>query len=270
MKNLTANELSIQALAATKDWLETAQSIVELIAIPGKLSNRGVAGLISVNRLMFSNEPIILQKFKDQEFDEAFRAEAVAALNRSIATYEEMVPVLEKLTPPGMQPRELKLSEDTWDYKNMFRVAGVRSDCSLHRDKIKTGDGIYWVMQHGAMLKSNYSAAEVLHTARMNKMKPLHQGEVVLIDGEKYKIKIAGDYSDCAVFEKLTYSELLAAAALDRLGYELTPNSLEDLEVFYVSGEFTDYEVCVEEWAGLTAEHIEAECSGVNPAGERY
>jgi hypothetical protein len=99
--------------------------------------------------------------------------------------------------------RELKVSAHTWDYTNKFTVERVRGDVSLERDYHKAGDGIYWGMQSGICIQATYTEEERAHRDRMNTMKPLKNGETVIIDGERYKVRILGNYSDCMMFDKV-------------------------------------------------------------------
>jgi hypothetical protein len=99
--------------------------------------------------------------------------------------------------------KELRLSVDTFDLEAKFKVAGVGGDVSLHKDYKKTNDGILWGLQSGAMIKSYYSEEDRAHSARMNSLEPLKNGEIVLIEGEQYTTRILGNYSDCVIFDKV-------------------------------------------------------------------
>ena len=101
--------------------------------------------------------------------------------------------------------RELKLSTDTFDQENTFAVSHIKyATCSLHRDYKVNGDGIYWVMQKAGMLKSHYSDQDRAESERIMADKGISNGDVVLIDGNEYKFKYLGNYSDCGYFEPVT------------------------------------------------------------------
>ena len=101
--------------------------------------------------------------------------------------------------------RELKLSTDTFDQENTFAVSHIKyAKCSLHRDYKVDGDGIYWVMQSAAVLKSHYSDQDKAESARLLADKGISNGDVVMIDGNQYKFKYLGNYSDCGYFEPVT------------------------------------------------------------------
>jgi hypothetical protein len=99
--------------------------------------------------------------------------------------------------------KTISLSAHAWDYAAEFKVSGVRGSVSLHRDYNKVGDGIYWGMQSGAILKATYTPEEIAHRERMKTLEPINNGELVLIDGEKYQARILGNFSDCVIFDKL-------------------------------------------------------------------
>lgn len=101
--------------------------------------------------------------------------------------------------------KTLILATDTFDQVNTFVVAvGNRTKwVSLRRDYDKVGDGIYWALSSGAVLKDKYTAADVAERDRLNAETPLQHGEIVLIDGEQYKTRVLGNYSNCAIFDKI-------------------------------------------------------------------
>lgn len=96
--------------------------------------------------------------------------------------------------------KTLQLSRNTFDYERKFKVEGVRGDVSLHQGKEKADDGIYYGLQAGTMVKSHYSQEEIAHKERMRTEAPIKNGEIVLINGEQYKAKVIGNYSDCIDF----------------------------------------------------------------------
>lgn len=101
--------------------------------------------------------------------------------------------------------RTLTLSTDTFDQVNTFNVDVGRGivKASLHRDYNKKGDGIYWAMNSGATLKSKYTQADRDESARLNSEHAIVNSEIVLIDGEQYRARVLGAFSDCAIFDKI-------------------------------------------------------------------
>ena len=100
--------------------------------------------------------------------------------------------------------KTLTVSTGSFDQVNTFTFDKFKyhNKCSLQKDFYKDGDGIYWAMQHGAMLKSHYTEADSAESARLQSGDyTIADGEIVLIDGKQYKTVFKGDYSDCAMFE---------------------------------------------------------------------
>lgn len=73
----------------------------------------------------------------------------------------------------------------------------------LQKDYNEIGDGIYWLLNAGVMLKSEYTKEEKEAQRKLNNEEPIRNNDIVVIDGEQYKVQVFGDYSDCAVFEKI-------------------------------------------------------------------
>lgn len=80
---------------------------------------------------------------------------------------------------------------------------GLPFRANLYKDYEAVGDGIYWALQQGACIKSFYSKDDIKENKRLNELTPIKDGETVVINKEKYKVVINGNYSDCAVFKKL-------------------------------------------------------------------
>ena len=107
--------------------------------------------------------------------------------------------------------RELKLSTGSFDRENTFLVdVGLRYHgevlpvkASLYCGKETADDGIYWALQHAAVIAASYSTDEIAEKERLAASEPLVNDEVVLINGEEYTAKVVGNYSDCMVFEKV-------------------------------------------------------------------
>lgn len=101
--------------------------------------------------------------------------------------------------------KTLNLAADTFDQANTFQVNTGRRivKASLCRDYQLPGDGRYWALNTGSCLKDKYSDADRAETARLEAEGPLQNGQTVLIDGEQYKVRVLGAFSDCALFDKL-------------------------------------------------------------------
>lgn len=104
--------------------------------------------------------------------------------------------------------QSLNFSTDTLDQDNTFpmEVAGhkgalVRITACLHKDYQKHGDGILWAMKKSATLKAVYTEKDTEERARLNSTEPLRHGDCVLIEGKAHKVRILGNFSDCAIFD---------------------------------------------------------------------
>jgi hypothetical protein len=100
--------------------------------------------------------------------------------------------------------KELTLSGSTFDHDSKFRVAGVSGDVSLKQDYKQRGDGILWGLCAGSALQATYTAEQIAHRDRMRQMEPIQSGEIVTINGQQYKARVLGNYSDCVIFDLLT------------------------------------------------------------------
>lgn len=100
--------------------------------------------------------------------------------------------------------RTLTLTTGNFDRTNTFNLnvgrPGMRR-CGLHQDYLKTGDGVLWIMQYAACIASSYTKEEVAERLRLNTSTPVVNGEIVLVDGKTYKVRVLGDYSDAAILD---------------------------------------------------------------------
>ena len=104
--------------------------------------------------------------------------------------------------------KTLTLNTGSFDQVNSFgvEVKNYKGDMktrkvSLYKDYEKSGDGIYWALMSGAMVKSSYTDEDRAETDRIYRNEaPVRDGDVVLIDGDQYKTEVNGEYSNCAVF----------------------------------------------------------------------
>jgi hypothetical protein len=75
------------------------------------------------------------------------------------------------------------------------RYNGARSDRDGYIFK-DDREGKVYIMQSSSILQSSYSAEEIAQRDRLNAMKPLKTGDIVIFEGKSHKVTINGDYSD--------------------------------------------------------------------------
>lgn len=99
--------------------------------------------------------------------------------------------------------------QDTFDQDNTFAMEivkprrTVRITASLQCGYQKDADGIFWAMKRSACLKAQYSDKDREESARLLSMEPVRNGDTVLIGGQQYRVRVLGDFSDCAIFDPL-------------------------------------------------------------------
>lgn len=87
--------------------------------------------------------------------------------------------------------------------------------CRLYRDYEKTGDGIYWLLQSGVMLKAHYSKHDLWERKMFEEAPTIENGKVYYIldmtkAPEVFSItktvaQVNGDYSNAAVFNPVDF-----------------------------------------------------------------
>lgn len=99
--------------------------------------------------------------------------------------------------------RTLTLSTGSFDQDNTFSISKLKySRCKLFKDYKQDGDGIYWVMLCSAMLKAEYTDKDHEESARLSDpANAVDDGEIVTVDGKQFKIRVLGQYSDCAILD---------------------------------------------------------------------
>jgi hypothetical protein len=104
-----------------------------------------------------------------------------------------------------MNMKTLNITTGNFDQLNTFQVnAGKRvMKCSLMLDYEKVGDGVLWAMSSGSTLKASYTDADRAESERLASETPLENGELVTINGEQYKVRVLGAFSDTAIFDKV-------------------------------------------------------------------
>ena len=72
-------------------------------------------------------------------------------------------------------------------------LAGFPTPVFIMRNYETWDDGILWLCNPGTVLDG-----------KKNKLLPtVHNGEIVIVEGEKYKVDIKGCYSDCGILHKV-------------------------------------------------------------------
>jgi len=107
---------------------------------------------------------------------------------------------------------KLVKSAGSFDQVNTFEimVPGRKKDsftsikCSLMQNYEKKDDGIYWALQRGGEMKSDYSNADKNENIRLASQEQLVAGVIVQIENEDYEIEVLGNFSNAAVFRKRT------------------------------------------------------------------
>ena len=99
--------------------------------------------------------------------------------------------------------KTINVSTGSFDQDNTFSITPLKySTCKVYQGYQTEDDGIYWVMQCSAMLKSHYTDKDREESERlMNPANAVANDEVVLIDGKQYKFRFHGNYSNCGFFD---------------------------------------------------------------------
>ena len=101
----------------------------------------------------------------------------------------------------------LNFTRDNFDQDNTFTFAyrGVRG-----QERTATGylfnskdEGVIYIMKQSDCLKGAYTAKDVGESARLNAMTPVRDGDVVEVEGQQYKVRILGNYSDAGRLQKI-------------------------------------------------------------------
>jgi hypothetical protein len=103
----------------------------------------------------------------------------------------------------------LNLSTGSFDQDNTFPILvkttrNTRTiTASLQQGYQKLDDGIYWALQSAVCIKKEYTDKDRAETVRLLKMPIIKHNDIVTINKTDYRVKVLGDSSDCAIFEKL-------------------------------------------------------------------
>lgn len=99
----------------------------------------------------------------------------------------------------------LTLSTGSFDQDNTFIIEtkGFSKIKRMRASLFCCSKGNYYALQHASCLKNEYTLQDKLETNRLNTMTAIKHSDIVVINGNSYKVKVTGDYSDCATFEKV-------------------------------------------------------------------
>jgi hypothetical protein len=84
----------------------------------------------------------------------------------------------------------------------------ITFDLSVKKVSLEQGydtkdDGIFWGLASGATVKSSYTQADKDEQKRLREDAPVEDDDIVMIEGDKYRANVLGDYSNCVRFEKV-------------------------------------------------------------------
>ncbi len=113
----------------------------------------------------------------------------------------------------------LTVSKDSFDWQNDFKVRVGKPDFQtgtyaptgekriydrscIWNVSLHLCDGVYVGINAGSMICSSYSNQQILANQRMYKLRPVENGDKVIIEGEFYIAKVNGHYSNCIEFHK--------------------------------------------------------------------
>ena len=82
----------------------------------------------------------------------------------------------------------------------------ITFDLSVKKVSLEQGydtrdDGIFRGLASGATVKSSYTQADKDEQKRLREDAPVEHGDIVMIEGNQYRAKVLGNYSNCVVFE---------------------------------------------------------------------
>lgn len=100
----------------------------------------------------------------------------------------------------------LNFKNDTFHRGVSFRVAiqGRKGEHTITCYLFNSEDeGKIWILQESACLKSHYSVKDHAELDRLAAMTPVRDGDMVEVEGQQYKVKILGDYSDAGYLIKI-------------------------------------------------------------------
>lgn len=102
--------------------------------------------------------------------------------------------------------RTLKTLVDNFDQINTFKIEIVSPRRTVTRTAYLVdfeSEGQIYIMLHAVCLKSKYTEADVAEIDRLASEEPIRNGDTVIYQGEKYRVKIIGEYSDAGRLVKI-------------------------------------------------------------------
>jgi hypothetical protein len=102
----------------------------------------------------------------------------------------------------------IQLSTGSFDQDNTFVVEvsnarrTTRMTVSLLCGYKAKADGVYWGLQKSACLKSHYTEKDRDEQQRLAASAPIRAGDLVEIDGNSYRARVLGNFSDCVIFDR--------------------------------------------------------------------
>lgn len=83
-----------------------------------------------------------------------------------------------------------------------FEYEGRRGACRatgyLFKDK---QENVIYLMKKAGMICDSYSEAQIAESDRLYNMSPVRHGDVVEVEGQRYKVRILGNFSDAGRLE---------------------------------------------------------------------
>jgi hypothetical protein len=101
--------------------------------------------------------------------------------------------------------KTLTVAIDNFDQVNTFNIeyVGTRGVLRTLTASLRESDGEFWALKNSACLKDSYTDADDQERNRLASETPVKNNDVVLINGKQYKVRVNGNYSDCAIFTKV-------------------------------------------------------------------
>lgn len=101
---------------------------------------------------------------------------------------------------------ELSPLRDSFDQDNTFSFAypGVRG---IERQAagylLRDDDGQIYIMKQADCIKDTYTDADRAEQLRLDAQTPLRTGDLVTVDGQQYRVRILGNYSDAGRLDQI-------------------------------------------------------------------
>ena len=78
---------------------------------------------------------------------------------------------------------------------NVFTRNGKTFDisiktCTLHQGYNTSGDGIWWALDACSIIAAHWSDEQLANKKRIKEEAPVEDGDIVMIEGDKYKVRI--------------------------------------------------------------------------------